>query len=300
MRVQLRSSQMHDFALARQEAREIQRMHPAFFREMPVPVSELAEVLGLTVEKRGELQQRARLEILKEGQAEKATIAVKEGLDRNVGRFAVAHEIGHAVLLRKYPEIVRGWDVPRRESFASAFAAELLASAEARAEVAPSFRSLRDPLALLKLASQLGLSARAFLTIAAQEESWLRGLDKVWMRIKYVANAFTHADPKLRVVSAYYDRSRFYIPTNQSIARIVGSDEWLASLPVGTIARYSGSLSVKLKQAPPAHPRFVTGNVAAALSAVRLYPSEGDPVSYLIAVAELGSPLPKIQKPPGA
>jgi hypothetical protein len=254
---------------------------------MPVPVSELADALGFAVEKRTELQQRARLEILREGGTERATIALKDGLDRNVGRFAVAHEIGHAVLLRKYPDTAREWDVDRREVFANTFAAEILASPEARLQMADSFRSLSDPLTLLRLASQMGLSPRALLTIAAQEESWTKGLDKIWMRIKYVENAFTHVDPKLRIVSAYYDRSRFYVATNQSIVRLVGSDQWLVSLPVGTVAEHSGSISIKFKQPPPTAPKFVARRVHARLSAVRLHPNAAALVPYLIAVADL-------------
>jgi hypothetical protein len=287
MTLQQRTRETQDFALARREAREIQRTHPSIFRQMPVPVSDLADALGFVVEKRPELQQRARLEILRDGETAKATIALKEGLDRNVGRFAVAHEIGHAVLLRKYPDTAREWDIERKEVFASIFAAEILASPEARAQMANSFRSLADPLTLLKFASQMGLSARALLTIAGREESWIKGLNKIWMRIKYVENAFTHADPRLRIVSAYYDRSRFYVATNQSVLRFAGSDEWLGSLPVGTIAEHNGLISIKFQQTPPAHPRFLARRVPARLSAVRLYPSVADSVSYVIAVADL-------------
>jgi hypothetical protein len=287
MTLQQRTRQVQDLALARREAREIQRTHPAIFRQMPVPVSDLADALGFAVEKRTELQQRARLEIFRDGETAKATIALKEGLDRNVGRFAVAHEIGHAVLLRKYPDTAREWDVERKEVFASIFAAEILASPEARAQMADSFRSLNDPLTLLRFASQMGLSARALLTIAGQEESWIKGLDKIWMRIRYVENAFTHADPRLRIVSAYYDRSRFYVATNQSVLRFAGSDEWLGSLPVGTIVEHVGLISIKFQQTPPAHPKFLARRVHARLSAVRLHPSVADPVSYIIAVADL-------------
>jgi IrrE N-terminal-like domain len=287
MTLSQRVRQTRDLALARREAREIQSRHPSIFQIMPVQVSELANALGFAVEKRTELQQRARLEILREGGTERATIALRDGLDRNVGRFAVAHEIGHAVLLRKYPNTAREWDIDRREVFASTFAAEILASSEARQQIANSFRSLSDPLTLLRLASQKGLSPGALLTIAAQEESWTQGLDKIWMRIKYAENAFTRADPKLRVVGAYYDRSRFYVATNQSIVRLVGSEEWLASLPVGMIAEHSGSISIKFKQAPPIAPKFVARRVQAKLSAVRLHPSAAEGIPYLIAVADL-------------
>ncbi len=252
-----------------------------------MPVSDLADVLGFAVEKRIELRQRARLEIVEDQGSEVATIAVREGLDRNVSRFAVAHEIGHAILLKKYPDAARQWDVSRREVFASIFAAEILASSEVRAQIASSFRALTDPLGLLKIASQLGLSPRALLTVAGQEPSWIEGLDKIWLRVKYVENAFTRADPKLRIVSAYYDRLRFYVATNQSLARFAGDDQWLASWPVGTVAHHSGPITLKIRRPAPSVPKFVTKEAPAELSAVRLHPSAAEPVAYLIILVDL-------------
>ncbi len=276
-----------DVALARQEAREIQRTYPTMFRKMPVPVSDVADALGLAVEKRSELRQRARLEILEEDESESATIAVRESLDRNVSRFAVAHEIGHAVLLRKHPEAARQWDVRRREAFASIFAAELLTSSEVRTRMAESFRKLVDPLALLRFATHLGLSPRALLTMASMERSWIEGLDRIWLRVKYLENAFTHSEPKLRIVSAYYDKSRFYIATNQGLTRFAGTDQWLASLPVGTVARHRTVITLKLRRPAPAVPKFISKQLSADLSAVRLQPSSAEPVAYLIILADL-------------
>jgi hypothetical protein len=254
---------------------------------MPVPVAELAQALGLAVEKRSELRQRARLEIFRDEQTEIATIVVQESLDRNVSRFAVAHEIGHAILLRKYPEAGRQWDVDRREVFASTFAAELLTSSEVRAQMTQSFRTLVDPLGLLKLASHLGLSPGALLTVAAQERSWIEGLDKVWVRVKYIENAFTRREPKLRVIGAYYDKHRFYVPTNQSLTRFAGDDRWLVSLPVGTVVRHNTTITLKFRRPAPAIPKFVSKEVPAGLSAVRLQPSAADPVAYLIILADM-------------
>ena len=81
-----------------------------------MPVFDVADALGLAVEKRSDLRQRARLEIWEDEESEIATIAVRDSLDRNVSRFAVAHEIGHAILIRKHPEAAQQWDVKRRFS----------------------------------------------------------------------------------------------------------------------------------------------------------------------------------------
>ena len=238
--MQQRKILQSEATLARFEAREIQRANPAIFQQVPVSLTELkalAKILGLTVEKRSDLHQRARLEVLTNGATRAAIIAVRADLDKNVSRFAIAHEIGHAVLLRKHPKPTQEWDVSRREVFANTFAAEILTSAELRANIEPSFRSLNDPLALVRLASDVGLSPRALLTIASQERSWIANLNRIWLRVKYIENAYTHREPKLRIVSAYYDRHRFFVATNQSLTRFAGDDQWLACLPVGVRGR---------------------------------------------------------------
>lgn len=276
-----------DVSLARVEARELQRQHPALFQEVPVPIFDVARVLDLKVEKRPELRQRARLEILKDEVHEAATIAIKPDLDRNVSRFAVAHEIGHVILIRKHPDAARDWEVRRREAFASTFAAELLAPPQLREELAQQFVSLTDPVALLRLASRLGLSPRAFLTLTSQEKSWTRASNKVWLRVKHIANTYTQQDPKLRIVSAYYDRDRFYIPLNQSFARFAGDDSWLASLPPGTIATHVSEISLSFKRERPTKPKFLSMRVPARLSALRLQASAAEPGAYLIVLADL-------------
>jgi len=105
--------------------------------------------------------------------------------------------------------------------------------------------------------------------------------------VKYLENAFTHSEPKLRIVSAYYDKSRFYIATNQGLTRFAGTDQWLASLPVGTVARHRTVITLKLRRPAPAVPKFISKQLSADLSAVRLQPSSAEPVAYLIILADL-------------
>jgi IrrE N-terminal-like domain len=276
-----------ELSRARQEAHWVQKTHPAFFQEIAAPVEDLPHALGLVVQARSDSGRGERLEVLRHTESETATITVRHGHDGSVSRFAVAHEIGHAILLRKYPDTARRWGVGRREVFATAFATELLTSPETRDRMAASFRTLADPLALLKVASQMRLSPDALLTIAAQERSWIEGLDKVWLRVKYVANAVTHRHPKLRIVSAYYDTSRFYIPINQGLSRFAGDDGWLASFPVGAAVRHSSTLTLRVRQPAPAVPNFVTKEVPAVLSALRLQPSAADHADHLIILAEV-------------
>lgn len=284
---QRKVQQIRETALARHEAREIQRIHPAIFQRLPVPVSDLAEVLGLKVERRPELRQRARLELVEHSGAGPSTILVQANLDQNVSRFAVAHEIGHAVLLWKHPDIAREWEVGRREAFANVFATELLASPEVRTEMARTFRSLSDPLGLLRLASQIGLSPHAILRLAMFERSWIAGLNKIWLRVKYRENVFTHEDPKLRIVSAHYDPDRFFVATNQSLFRFAGDENWLTSLVPGCVAHHRTMINISFKGSPTAAPKFVPKEVLATLSGVRLRPSSSDMAAYLIILVDL-------------
>jgi len=287
MGVERRIQRKEDLALARREARQLQREHEGIFHNVPVPVSELAYVLGLAIEHRTELEQRARLEVFETDGIQEATIAVRDGLDRNVSRFAVAHEIGHAILLRKHPQAAREWDVSRREVFANSFAAEILATPEMRANMATPFRSLQNPMGLLRLASDIGFSPRALLTMAEREPSWIEGLNKIWLRVKHVENAFTHADARLRIVSAHYDKRLFYVATNQSLVRFVGSDRWVTSLPVGALAQYETPVPIKFRQRTQEIPKFLTKQIPARLSAVRLHPSAAEPGAYLIILVDL-------------
>jgi hypothetical protein len=276
-----------DLALARQEAHRLQTTHSPFFQQVPSSLLDLEGRADSVVEWRSDWRQGARGEIVQTEESEIARIAVQASLNRKMSRFAVAHEIGHAILLNRYPNDVRRWDSGRREVFASAFAAELLTLPETRARMAASFRALADPLSLLKLAQKMGLSPIALLTIAAQERSWTEGLDKVWLRVKCIENVFTRRGPKWRIVSAYYDKSRFYIPTNQVLARFAGYDQWLGSFSVGTVVRHSATVRIKLRQPPPAMPKLVSKQASAGLSAMWLQPSGPDPVTQLIILADM-------------
>ncbi len=270
----------------------MQRAHPGIFRTLPVSVVDLAHALGVKVEKRLELRQRARLEILPEGLAESPTIAVQAGLDHNVSRFAVAHEIGHVVLLNKYPA-AREWATERREEFANIFAIEVLASPEIRREMASTFRNLSEPAGLLRLAARMGFSIHGLLSLATRDRSWISALNKIWLRVKYVENNYTHRDPKLRIVTAHYDCDRYFVACNQSLARFAGDDSWLASLPPGSVARHDTKIAVALRRPAPALPKFLSRRLPATLSALRLRPGNQDSAAYLIILADLDSSMPE-------
>jgi len=280
--------QSDDAIVAREEALKIQREHSAFFEGLRVRDDmDLAHALGLKVEERAGLRQRAQLEILAGSAQPDETIAVKADLERSVRRFAIAHEIGHAILLRKRPQASKQWPTERRERFANVFAAELLTTSAGRNHIKAIFPLLADPADLLRLASDVGLSPHALFRVAAEHKS--RMPDKIWLRVKHLKNAFTHAEPRLRIVSAHYDSNRFFVATNQSLARFAGDDGWLASLPLGASVQHRAEIAVKFRQPAPATPQFVSKSVPAKLSAMRLHSSIRDNAAYFLVLAELSN-----------
>ena len=287
-----RGSNPHSLAaeFARSDAREIQSRYPYFFDVLRVPVPDLAKALGLRIEERADLAQRAQLEVFTKGSEQESTIIVKSGLNQGVRRFAIAHEIGHFVLMQRRPHLSRSWSTLLRETFANRFAAELLLSPEGRGRMEDSFRDLSDPLELLRLASDVGLSPQALLTQAQARRPLTSGLSKIWLRVKYTENAVTHAEPRLRIISAYYDRDQFYIPENQSLTRFAGEDGWLSSLPVGISFRQASMVSIQLKRPPDAVPKYRRTTLRADISAVRLSQSPTSERPIFILLTEVGRP----------
>jgi hypothetical protein len=89
----------------------------------------------------------------------------------------------------------------------------------------------------------------------------------------------------LRIVSAHYDRCRYYVPVNQSLFRVM-ADAWLAHQPIAEVARERGAVNISFS-APGRTPKFVKATAPAALAAVRLQPSAADLASYFLISAEL-------------
>jgi len=243
---------------------------------------------------RADLRQRAQLEVFGGGIQPDETIALQADIEGNVRRFAIAHEIGHAVLIRKQPQAREQWTVDRREFFANVFAAELLTTPVGRNHITATFPFLADPADLLRLASDVGLSLHALLRVAAAQASRIGGLDKIWLRVKHVENAITHSERRLRIVSAHYDSNRFFVPTNQSLVHFAGDDSWLSSLPLGACVQHHAKIAIKFKQSTPAVPKFVSKNVPAVLSAMRLRSNAKDQVAYFIVLAELSKRSPDV------
>jgi Zn-dependent peptidase ImmA (M78 family) len=277
---------------AREQLAALERSHETLLRDIPVKVSNLADALGIVVRRERRLRQRARLEMLRTQGKLSAVVTLQENLPLPEARFALAHEIGHFLLLTDRPGEAAGMTVDDREIFANTFAAELSIPRARRDELRAQFRAVGNPLELLALGSRLGVAVSILLRFASETSDWFGDLQRIWLRVKNVPNEYTGKDPRLRIVSAHYDRRRFYVPVNQSLFRVT-ADAWLGHQPIAEVARERGAVNIFLS-APGSTPKFTKATLPAALAAVRLRPSAADLASYFLISAELdetGFPL---------
>ena len=286
-----------DLFLARRLAFDLQVDYPGLFHRLPVRPTRVAKALGFRVVRRTNFHQRAQLELFKtEDNKTSVTIVLEEHLDPQVGRFAVAHEIGHALLIQSNPKVLRDWTVTRRERFANLFASEVLVPHSSRHEIEADFRETKSARDILKLAARIGLSVHALFTLADRHPQWWIGLNKILLRIKYVPNARTGFGTTFRIVSAHYDRGNFFVPLNQSMKSFCGNDDWLRCAQIGVEAHRSATILLKRRRPFSETPRFVGTSEAARLSAVRLRTKLNGRESYFVALVDF-RPKPDVSEP---
>ncbi|HEY3302648.1 MAG TPA: ImmA/IrrE family metallo-endopeptidase [Candidatus Binatia bacterium] len=272
---------------AREQLGILERSHDGFFRDVPVNVSHIAAALGIAVRRDRRLGERARLEMIRSHGRLSAVVTLQEKLPLPEARFALAHEIGHFLLLTDRPGEAAGMTVADREIFANTFAAELSIPRARRDELRARFRAARDPRGLIALTSQLGVAVSILLRFASETADWFKDLPFLWLRVKNVPNEYTGKDRRLRIVSAHYDRRRYYVPVNQSLFRVT-ADAWLANLPIAEVVRAAGTVTIFFRTDGGAA-KFAKASAPAALAAVRLQPSAEDLASYYLISAELSN-----------
>jgi Zn-dependent peptidase ImmA (M78 family) len=270
---------------AREQLGALERSHDRFFRDVPVNVANLAEALGIVVRRDRRLGERARLEMIRRDGRLSAVVTLQEKLPLPEARFALAHEIGHFLLLTGRPGEAAGMNVDDREVFANTFAAELAIPRARREEFRTPFRAARSPRELLALSAKLGVAVSILLRFASETGDWLKDLPLLWLRVKHVPNEYTGRDRRLRIVSAHYDRRRYYVPVNQSLFRVT-AEAWLANLPIAEVVRTAGNVNIFVSTGGGRR-KFDKAAVPATLAAVRLRPSAEDLASYYLISAEL-------------
>lgn len=222
-------------------AQQLAAQLPEHFADWRVAVAEIARALEIEVERRTDLRVPARwcrmrtprraqptLWDVGETEAEHDLVLLRADLPEGPSRFALAHEIGHAVLHRDRAMSAR-IQGDAEERYASAFAAELLLPSTRAPEVRKMTRNATDPIHLLHIASSMAISPQTVL-LRADRDQWLAGIDRVWLDIRVVPNRQTGRDRRPRVHRAILDRRRWLLPSNRSIAGAFGDDAWMTGL----------------------------------------------------------------------
>ncbi len=280
---------------ARAIVRHVEAHAPAA-TDLRVPVMELARRLGIVIHRRSELgatarwhrrllcENRAAPRLWDSGPTIVDIVELRRGLRYSAQRFAIAHEIGHILLHRHHPELAARLPLESEELFAHTFAAELLVPRRARHELANRVRRMEQPSELLRLADALGVSPSVVLRFA-REEAWLAETDRVWLDIRHIPNRYTHRERRLRIHDAVFDRRRWYVPTNRSVAGVFGSDIWLAAL--GRKARTMTCSMAISRRNSVARPRYVSCQTPVTVTAVGLQRLGPDRGMELLAVATI-------------
>lgn len=223
--------------LGRREARRVGIRHPARLSPKGIDLTGLAADLNVDVSARADLRPAGQWRIHRreppteprlwghEQSATREVIEVRSGLDKLARRFAIAHELGHAVLQRRFSG--RGTELPigEQERFANAFAADLLLLGLGD-DLDQRFRGAANPLDLLELAKSVGAPVRVLL-IRAHRENWLARFDVLWLDIRTIANMKTGRNPRPRIYHCVRDRRSWFLPENRSVAGAFGDDIWL-------------------------------------------------------------------------
>jgi hypothetical protein len=253
-------------------------MFPDSVQGRRVRVTRLARMLGMTINEQAELGARARwhpkvgsddLRLWNDpNESSLGVIQLEPKLSDTTRRFAIAHEIGHAILWRDHSEIAGQLPGYWRERFANVFAAELLVTNGCRDHVMREFRDATTPPDLLRICDSVGVSPATLLRFARERIEWLRGLDQAWLDVRRSRNRHTGREPRLRVTRVYLDRERWFLPENQSVARLLGNDTWLTV--AGPDFRVESFVVAISRRNIGEEPRFMETTLEATISALRL------------------------------
>jgi len=281
-------SNSHATALARAEALSVHERWVSRIRGIPVSTIEVAGLLGIEVKRVSGAPEVGRLLYSNGWAGGHYTIIIRDDLPSNMERFVMAHEIGHAVLLKRHPNAADHWDLSQREAFATTFAQQVLVPPAMRDELIDDFRALDDPISLLDLADRFGLWPHTLLRFADQESRCMRNLPRIWVRAKHRANRYTGLEPKLRIVTAHYDREHYFIPPNQSLSSFCGGEAWLAVCETGKTVAFCGEVTMTERHSD-SHPKFRRAKQPARLSATRLSASVVDRQPSFLILTDLTS-----------
>jgi hypothetical protein len=267
--------------LARKSA-DSRRERDLFGDKMP-QLPRLLLQLGLQLRSVPGLQVRGMLSRRKE-------VVVRDGLSEVNRRFVILHEVGHAVLLRDYPDLADQMSKAQHEEFAFHFAASLFLTETELNEVLTHFCKLDSPLLVLEKAKASGFPLAVFLQIPRLRPGCLENSNNVWLRCKYAVNKFTGADAKLRIISAQYDWDRWYLPSNKGLEGVLEDTTWLSEISIGREAERNGLGMVIQRKTRESARKFATVSVRARVRAAALSPTVGETGVSFLLVATIENP----------
>lgn len=272
------------FNLAKVDASRIHGKYP-YLLSNAVGINELillSKLFSISVIEIQDLLIEGRLEIRPEG----AAILVNTNLKTANKAFVIAHEIGHYVLRYRHPEIQEKSTLKWREDYANQFAYELCLPQIKKEDNINLLNTTDSISTLLKLCQKHGMSIRYFLKKMHFEQFQFCYINQseyqnLWLVAKWVENAFTHSEPKLRVVASYFDSNKYFIAENQGLDRILVNMEWLNNLSIATEENFKGTILIT-KRNRNAKPEYNKEYVEAYCSALKLQESKKDLNSKII------------------
>lgn len=237
------STKPHIVRLAKECARDVRSQQSALFRRTPVRASEVARSLGIRVKRDASIAGRAILIKDDSGTVSRMTILVNNKVGPAAGRFAIAHEVGHAILLQRHPKSAASWSTAATEMFADSFASWLLVGTDDDAGLRLQFQSLCHPSDFLTHAQHMGLSPSALMQ-TARLRHWAGGAMHCWLVAHVAPRPRTNVEPRLRVTTTCLDFHRAYLPSGRSLESTFGTIDWLRLLPVGEEVEANVNLEV--------------------------------------------------------
>lgn len=271
------------FRLAEEQASRYHADYPAIFGRVPVRVSALLKQLGIAVRVDSTLYEDGLLERFS-GSLTTFGVRIRPNLSHNRGRFVLAHELGHVLLLAQHEDLASRWNLPTREKFASAFARELLLPTPLRPSLQQQFRNASTAMEFLRLADQWGIHPVGGIRFAASHADWTQNYPRVLLKLDHVPNRFTGQDHRLRVVASCFDREMFYVATNQSFQRISPEEAWLSLLPAGSEIALPNVRFLLNTRMHSGGLRYKTVEYNCPTTALRLS-THGDKGSYLVLLS---------------
>lgn len=274
--------------VARLHALALQRAYPTIFEKSIgfKKLEFLSKLLHVNIEKTVGSQVEGRLEIREDGNK----IIINKNLSRNRQIQTWSHELGHLILKNKCPELEKLCSLQWKEIYANWFANELCVPITERNSILKTLNNSTSVKTVVDLANTYGMHVTNFLKIMFFEfktsENEKSETDNLWLVTKWVANRYTKLDPKLRIISAYFDSSKYFLPENQGLNRVIDDIGWLGNLETATEKNNKGTASIQVRK-KNSIPEYFKATLQSDCFAMRLNESKSDESLQIVLLIKL-------------